>query len=267
MPTRSAAGGSRSTGLPTRVCTRTRRDARGGRDAYTSERRRCSTSTPTSGPRRRAEGWAARSSTWLEEETRAPRLPVARTSALTADAAAVTLIDRAGLRADPALLPDGDRPRRGAAGAGRGRRASRSRPLRPARRRPSTPSRRRRSPTTGDTSTASSTSGSAALGAHYWDPSLVYLVRDAAARSSPRRSMRVRFGVGWVDTIGDAEAVARQGPRPRAPAAGVRRALPSGRASRSPSRVDAGNETGATHLYESVGMRVAWQADIYEKRL
>ena len=31
--------------------------------------------------------------------------------------------------------------------------------------------------------------------------------------------------------------------------------------------VDAGNETGATHLYESVGMRVAWQADVYEKRL
>jgi hypothetical protein len=31
--------------------------------------------------------------------------------------------------------------------------------------------------------------------------------------------------------------------------------------------VDAGNETGATHLYESVGMRVVWQADVYEKRL
>ena len=31
--------------------------------------------------------------------------------------------------------------------------------------------------------------------------------------------------------------------------------------------VDAGNETGATHLYESVGMRVVWQADMYEKRL
>jgi hypothetical protein len=28
-----------------------------------------------------------------------------------------------------------------------------------------------------------------------------------------------------------------------------------------------GNETGATHLYESVGMRVAWQADVYEKRM
>jgi hypothetical protein len=30
---------------------------------------------------------------------------------------------------------------------------------------------------------------------------------------------------------------------------------------------DAGNETSATHLYESVGMRVAWQADVYEKRM
>ena len=31
--------------------------------------------------------------------------------------------------------------------------------------------------------------------------------------------------------------------------------------------VDAANETGATHLYESVGMRAASQYDVYEKRL
>jgi len=31
--------------------------------------------------------------------------------------------------------------------------------------------------------------------------------------------------------------------------------------------VDAGNETGATRLYESVGMRAVWQADVWEKRL
>ena len=31
--------------------------------------------------------------------------------------------------------------------------------------------------------------------------------------------------------------------------------------------VDAENATGATRLYESVGMRVAWQADTYERTL
>jgi GNAT superfamily N-acetyltransferase len=31
--------------------------------------------------------------------------------------------------------------------------------------------------------------------------------------------------------------------------------------------VDAGNETSATQPYESVGMRVAWQADVYEKHV
>jgi hypothetical protein len=31
--------------------------------------------------------------------------------------------------------------------------------------------------------------------------------------------------------------------------------------------LDAGNDTGAPQLYESVGMRIAWQADVYEKRV
>ena len=75
-----------------------------------------------------------------------------------------------------------------------------------------------------------------------------------------------RFGSGWVDTRRHAGAWRGKG---------LGRALllsAFGEFYRRGERrvalaVDAGNETGATQLYESVGMRVAWQADIYEKRL
>jgi ribosomal protein S18 acetylase RimI-like enzyme len=73
-----------------------------------------------------------------------------------------------------------------------------------------------------------------------------------------------RFGGGWVGTVGTL------GPwRGR----GLGRALLLEAFGEFHRRgeprvslaVDAGNETGATHLYESVGMRVVWQADVYEK--
>jgi mycothiol synthase len=103
------------------------------------------------------------------------------------------------------------------------------------------------------------------FGASWWDPSLVHLVRQgdevvAAAVNA------VRFGGGFVGTIGTLKPWRGRG---------IGRALlltafgefyRRGEA-RVTLAVDAGNETGATHLYESVGMRVVWQADAYEKHV
>ena len=87
-----------------------------------------------------------------------------------------------------------------------------------------------------------------------------------ATRSSPRRSTRCASAPAGSDTIGTLKPWRGKG---------LGRALllqAFGELYRRGERrialaVDAGNETGATHLYESVGMRVAWQADVYEKRL
>jgi mycothiol synthase len=102
-------------------------------------------------------------------------------------------------------------------------------------------------------------------GAPWWDPSLVYLVRNGDEVVSASVNA-FRFGAGWVGTIGTLKAWRGRG-LGRAlllEAFGEfhRRGEP-----RVSLAVDAGNETGATHLYESVGMRVVWQADVHEKRL
>jgi mycothiol synthase len=101
------------------------------------------------------------------------------------------------------------------------------------------------------------------FGRSWWDPTLVYLVREgdgvvAAAINA------VRFGMGWIGTLGT---------RKRWRGRGLGRVLlvtafaefHRRGESRVGLAVDAGNETGATRLYENVGMRVAWQADVYEK--
>jgi mycothiol synthase len=99
----------------------------------------------------------------------------------------------------------------------------------------------------------------------WWDPSLVYLVR--ARREVVAAEMNaIRFGSGWVNTIGTRKPWRQTG---------IGRALllqAFGEFYRRGERrvalaVDAGNKTGATQLYESVGMRIAWQADVYEKHL
>ena len=101
--------------------------------------------------------------------------------------------------------------------------------------------------------------------APWWDASLVYLVREgdevvAAAVNA------VRFGGGWVGTIGTLEPWRGRG-LGRALLLEAFGEFHRRGESRVSLAVDAGNETGATHLYESVGMRVVWQADVYEKRL
>ena len=103
------------------------------------------------------------------------------------------------------------------------------------------------------------------FGAAWWDPSLVYLVREGDEVVAAEVNA-VRFGGGWIGTIGT-----RKPWRGR----GLGRALlleafgefHRRGESRVMLAVDAGNETGAIHLYESIGMRVVWQADVYEKRM
>ena len=99
----------------------------------------------------------------------------------------------------------------------------------------------------------------------WWDPSLVYLVREGNEVVAGEIAA-VRFGLGWVGTIGT-----RKPWRGR----GLGRALLLEAFGEFYRRgelriglaVDAANETGATHLYESAGMHVASQSDVYEKHL
>jgi ribosomal protein S18 acetylase RimI-like enzyme len=103
------------------------------------------------------------------------------------------------------------------------------------------------------------------FGAPWWDPSLVYLVREGDEVVAAEVNA-VRFGGGWIGTIGTLEPWRGRG-LGRAlllEAFGEfhRRGEP-----RVSLAVDAGNETGATQLYESIGMRAVWQADVYETRL
>lgn len=103
------------------------------------------------------------------------------------------------------------------------------------------------------------------FGASWWDPSLVYLVRsgdDVVAASVNA----VRFGSGWVGTIGTLAPWRGRG-LGRSLLLETFGEFHRRGESRVSLAVDAGNETGATHLYESVGMRVVWQADVYERCL
>ncbi len=101
--------------------------------------------------------------------------------------------------------------------------------------------------------------------APWWDPSLVHLVRAgdevvAAAVNS------VRFGAGWVGTIGTLKPWRGRGLGRALLLTAFGEFYRRGE-TRVRLAVDSGNETGATQLYESVGMRIAWQADVYEKHL
>jgi len=99
----------------------------------------------------------------------------------------------------------------------------------------------------------------------WWDPSLVYLVRQTDEVVAVE-ICAIRFGGGFVGVIGT-----------RKPwrGLGIGRALllrAFGDLYRRGERritlaVDAGNETGALQLYESVGMHAAWQSDVYDRRL
>jgi mycothiol synthase len=98
-----------------------------------------------------------------------------------------------------------------------------------------------------------------------FDPSLCFLVRagdDVVAAEMCSR----RFGMGFVGSIGVRKAWRRRGLGNALLLHGFGELHRRGER-RVGLGVDAENPTGATHLYESVGMRVAWQATTYEKAL
>jgi len=99
------------------------------------------------------------------------------------------------------------------------------------------------------------------------EPELTFVVRakdgDPAAAALCRRE---QFGMGWVDVLGTRPRYRRRG-LGEALLQHAFRELYSRRARRVGLGVDAENPTGATRLYERVGMRVAHRADIYAKRL
>lgn len=99
----------------------------------------------------------------------------------------------------------------------------------------------------------------------WWDSSLVYLVRHEGEVVAGEINA-VRFGIGWISSLGTRRAWRGRG-LGRALLLHAFAELHRRGQTRIGLAVDAGNETGATHLYESVGMRVVWQADVWEKRL
>jgi mycothiol synthase len=103
------------------------------------------------------------------------------------------------------------------------------------------------------------------FGTSWWDPSLVYLVREGDEVVAAEVNS-VRFGAGWVGTIGTLKPWRGRGLGRALLLTAFGEFYRRGE-TRVRLGVDAGNETGATQLYESVGMRIAWQADVYEKHL
>ena len=99
----------------------------------------------------------------------------------------------------------------------------------------------------------------------WWDPSLVYLVREGDEVVAAEIGA-IRFGAGFVGVIGTRKPWRGRG----LGKALLLRAfgdLYARGERRITLAVDAGNETGATQLYRSVGMHVAWQSDVYERSL
>lgn len=95
---------------------------------------------------------------------------------------------------------------------------------------------------------------------------LCFLVRSGNAVAAGAECKRQLFGMGWVDVLGTRREYRRKGVGD----ALLRHAfveLYRRGARRVGLGVDAENPTGATRLYERVGMRVASQADVYAKKL
>ncbi len=77
---------------------------------------------------------------------------------------------------------------------------------------------------------------------------------------------RERFGTGWIGVVGVRPAWRRRGLGEAMMLEAFRRFWDAGERVVGLG-VDAQNETGATRLYERVGMRVSWSATVFEKEL
>jgi mycothiol synthase len=96
-----------------------------------------------------------------------------------------------------------------------------------------------------------------------FDPSLCFLVRCEDEVVAAEMCSR-RFGMGFVNSIGVRKPWRRRGLGRALLLHGFSELFERGER-RVGLGVDAENPTGATHLYESVGMRVAWHATVYEE--
>jgi mycothiol synthase len=99
-----------------------------------------------------------------------------------------------------------------------------------------------------------------------FDPSLWWLVLDGDEVAAVIRCTRSRFGMGWVDALGVRTPWRRRGLGEL-----LLRTAFAELARRGETRVglgvDSENETGATRLYERLGMRVAFRANVFRKEL
>lgn len=98
-----------------------------------------------------------------------------------------------------------------------------------------------------------------------FDPSLCFLVREGGEVVAAETCSQ-RFGMGWIGSVGVRKPWRRRGLGRALLLQGFAELYRRGE-QRIGLGVDASNPTGATRLYEAVGMRVAWQADLYEKAL
>jgi mycothiol synthase len=99
------------------------------------------------------------------------------------------------------------------------------------------------------------------------DPPLCFLVRDREGTVVAAELCREeRFGSGWIDVLGVRRSWRRHGLGEALLRLAFRELYDRGQR-RAGLGVDAENTTGATRLYERVGMTVAAQDDAYEKPL
>jgi mycothiol synthase len=105
-----------------------------------------------------------------------------------------------------------------------------------------------------------------AIEADDFDPTLWWLVEDGDEIAGVIRCSAKRFGSGWVHTVGVRPAWRRRGLGEL-----LLRTAFAEFARRGEERValgvDAENATGATQLYDRVGMHVVFHANVFRKRL
>ena len=104
------------------------------------------------------------------------------------------------------------------------------------------------------------------IGADDFDPALWLTALDGDTIAGTLRGTAKRFGSGWVGSLAVRRPWRRRGLGAALLLASFgefwRRGEP-----RVALGVDAESETGATRLYERLGMQIGWQADIYEKEI
>jgi mycothiol synthase len=101
---------------------------------------------------------------------------------------------------------------------------------------------------------------------HELEPGLSFLVRTNGVAAAGAFCKRELFGMGWVDVLGTRREYRRQGLAEALLRHSFRELYARG-ARQIGLGVDAESPTGATRLYERVGMRVASAADLYAKHL